>query len=167
MEEEMLMLRHPRSKPPDPQLPVNRQKERGLVTRKRAGALYGKGTRYWKSPRTGTARRDFATDCLELVKHANLPNAQWRDIFCTKDTHPGHVPPQDEYELREINEASQGGFGGADGADGEAEEAEGESEGEAEEADGADGGFDDGDDDGLRSDERVLDDGMRGIDIDS
>jgi hypothetical protein len=98
MEHEMLMVRHPRSTPPDLSKAARYRKERGLVTRLRNGGYWGKGKQYWNSG-SDTARRDFAAAALRHVKSLDVPNARWTEVFCTKAQNPSqHVLEDDEYE---------------------------------------------------------------------
>ena len=97
MEQEMLMVRHPKSKPPDLSKPAKYRTERGLVTRLRNGGLWGSGKRYWNSG-SDTARRDFATAALQHVKAQGIPNARWTEVFWHKARDSNHVLEEDEYE---------------------------------------------------------------------
>jgi len=101
IEHEMLMVRHPTSKPPDFSKPARYRKERGLVTRLRTGGLWGSGKKYWNSG-TDTARRDFAAAALTHVKAQGYPNQKWTEVFFTKAHDPDHhVLADDEYEDEE------------------------------------------------------------------
>ena len=99
MVHEMLMVRHPNSKPPDLSKQAKYRRERGLVAKlRKKGGWWGSGKKYWNSG-SSTARRDFATDALKYVKAEGFPNARWPEVFFPKAHDPNnHVLEDEEYE---------------------------------------------------------------------
>ena len=72
-----------------------------MVARLRSGGLWGSGKKYWNSG-SHTARRDFATEALKVVKAEGLPNARWTEVFFTKAHDPtNHVLEDGEYEYED------------------------------------------------------------------
>ena len=68
MLENILLVRHPKSKHPSEVTPDRRkQKERGLSARKINGAFCGKGSDYWKSPLDGAERRKFLEEVSSVT----------------------------------------------------------------------------------------------------